>query len=178
MIYPSSPTESDSGALYGNDDDDPYTDLNWDSSPIPFSDLDGIQGNVLQPHISHAIESFNKIHSTSVSHLNFQQQGLVYLHQISRLRANYCVERMGMRRRGFFFFFFFFPFISIVALPYVREYIYPMLYRVWWVIVLVLKLKQLRRRVAERFLQYLLVLGDEYTAAIRSAYHSRAHVHE
>jgi hypothetical protein len=98
-IDPSSPTEPDSGEPYGDDDDDPYADLNRDSSPIPLSDLDEIEGNVSQPRISHAIESFNKIHCTSVSHLDFQQQGLVYLHQISSLRADYCVERMMMRRR-------------------------------------------------------------------------------
>ena len=43
----------------------------------------------------------------------------------------------------FFFSFYFYPFISIVASSYVREYIYPKLYHVWWVTVLVVKLKQL-----------------------------------
>ena len=99
VTYPSSPTESDSGASYGGNDDDPYADLNRDSSPIPFSDLDEIEGDVSQPRISHAINSFNRIHGTSVSHLEFQQRGLVYLHQIAALSATYCVERMGMRRR-------------------------------------------------------------------------------
>ena len=100
-IYPSSPTEPNSGALWGDDRDDldPFADLNRDSSPIPPSDMDEIADDVPLPRISDAIESFNKVHNTSVSYLDFQQQRLTYTHQISSLSADYCVERMMRRRR-------------------------------------------------------------------------------
>jgi hypothetical protein len=98
-IYPSSPTESDSGALDGDDDYDPFADLNRNSSPIPLSDLDEIAGDVSVPRILDAIKSFNKTHGTSVPYLDFQQRRLVYVHQVSSLSVDYCVERMSMRRR-------------------------------------------------------------------------------
>jgi hypothetical protein len=127
MIYPSSPTEPDSGALWGDDDIDPFADLNRDSSPIPPSDMEEIAGDVPMPRISDAIDAFNKIHNTSLANLEFEQRRLFYVHQISGLSVDYCVERMVMRRR-----------------------------------------------VAERFLRYAAVLEDNYAAAVRSAYHSRA----
>ena len=127
-IYPSSPTEPDSGAQSWADDDiDPYADLNGDSSPIPPADMDEIAGDIPMPRISDAIDAFNKIHHTSLSDIDFLQRRLVFLHQMSSLNADYCVERMNIQRR-----------------------------------------------VAARFLRYVAVLQDEYEAAIRSAYRSRA----
>jgi hypothetical protein len=90
--------------------------------------MEEIAGDVPMPLISDAIDAFNKTHNTSLSNLDFLQRRLIYVHQISSLSADYCVERMVMRRR-----------------------------------------------VAERFLRYTSVLEDDYAAAVRSAYHSRAH---
>jgi hypothetical protein len=61
--------------------------------------MEEITGNVPMPRISDAIDAFNKIHKTSLANLEFEQQRLIYINQISSLSADYCVERMMMRRR-------------------------------------------------------------------------------
>jgi hypothetical protein len=61
--------------------------------------MDEITGDVSVPRISDAIESFNKTHGTSVPYLEFEQRRLTYVHQVSSLSADYCVEQMMMRRR-------------------------------------------------------------------------------
>jgi hypothetical protein len=61
--------------------------------------MEEITGDIPMPRISDAIDAFNKIHETSVANLEFEQRRLIYIDEISSLSADYCVERMMMRRR-------------------------------------------------------------------------------